>query len=49
MLTRHTKRVWFAVALALASLNSGHATILTRPAMAGVKFIQILLDGPFQV
>lgn len=49
LLTRHTRRVWFAVTLTPGSLNSGHATVLTRPAMAGVRFIQILLEGPFQV
>lgn len=49
LLTCHTKCVWFAMALALGPLNSGDATISTRPAVAGVKFIQILLQSPLQV
>lgn len=49
LFTRHTKCVWFAMALTLGPLDTGHATVLTRLAMAGVKFIQILLQGPFQV
>lgn len=49
LLTRHPKCVWLAVTLALRPHNSSEAAILAGPAMAGVKFVQVLLKSPLQV